>query len=174
MADLFVDAPPTVPKLPPVATAWVPFAALALMTREADSAHPLESGGIMMGYWAEPQREVVITDALLPGPRAVHRLDGFDPDSAHDAAQIRRLYEQSGHFHTYLGEWHSHPASGPWLSPLDQRTLGGIAAEQAATELISLMAVISEPPIRRLMIWRHVAASERMRVRAVPLEIEYY
>ncbi len=111
------------------------------MIAEAIDKAPLETGGVLMGYWADD--EVVITDATGPGPRAAHHRSMFTPDADFHKDEIARLYRASGRHHTYLGDWHSHPGGGVTLSRLDERTLRTIATAAAARTPNPIMVVIA-------------------------------
>jgi len=168
-------------ELPPIGTAWVAERVLDFLVGDAERMHPLESGGVLIGYWVQAEKEVVITDATGPGPRAIHDEDKCLPDDVYDAHEIAVRYEASGHLHTYLGDWHSHPQSGPSLSPRDQRTLRAIALQQAAVALVPLMAIIGqwdqESVSWGLMVWRFVpprSQAKKLGLWAVPLRIQRY
>lgn len=103
---------------------------------------PAETGGVVMGYWVS-DREVVITAATSAGPRATHREDGYEPDVDHDQLEIARIYHESGRLHTYLGDWHTHPGSGPGLSRRDRNTLRAIAVDAGARAPEPLMIIIA-------------------------------
>lgn len=102
---------------------------------------PQETGGVLMGYWVSPE-EVVVAHATSAGPNARHMRDGYEPDIAHDQVEIARIYESSGRLHTYLGDWHTHPATGPGMSRRDRRTLVGIAADPGARASAPLMVIV--------------------------------
>lgn len=72
------------------------------MVAEADRAFPLETGGVLLGYFVELGREVVVTHAVGPGPDAIHRRDGFLPDSGFHDETIADLYRASGRRIVYL------------------------------------------------------------------------
>lgn len=137
-----------------VGTAWLPRLVLQEMIDEADRAYPDETGGVLMGYWASPFDEVVVTHVIGPGPGAVHRRSKFVPDSAYQQEQITRHYERSRQLETYLGDWHTHPRSGARLSRIDRRTLWRIAAAPEARAPAPLMAVLSHKASWNLRIWR--------------------
>jgi len=107
---------------------------------------PAETGGIVMGYWVS-EKEVVITAATSAGPRAGHCEDRYDPDVEHDQAEIARIYAETGRLHTYLGDWHTHPDSGPGLSRRDRRTLRAIASDPGARAPTPLMVIVASTPI---------------------------
>lgn len=139
---------------------WVPSDVLESIVGEADRVAPLETGGVLLGYWSVVGQELVITAATGPGPRASHRPKGFDPDSEYHRLEIARLYAQSGRLHGYVGDWHTHPAGGYHPSRLDRRTLQRIARSPGARAPVPVMAILGEGPEGangwRLAIWRLV------------------
>jgi len=124
---------------------------------DAERAFPLETGGVLMGYWAEPYTEVVITHAIGPGPKAEHRRRGFIPDSEYQEAEIERIYSNSNRLSTYLGDWHTHPLASCYLSFKDKRTLHHIAVFPEARCDVPLMAVLGGGKEGEwlLEIWRY-------------------
>ena len=82
------------------------------MVEEARRCLPNETGGAFMGYWSDPNT-VVITDVIGPGPNAKHTRYSFHPDVEYHAAEIDRIYSQSGRINTYLGDWHTHRGVRP-------------------------------------------------------------
>lgn len=103
---------------------------------------PWETGGVLMGYWAEPLVEVVITNAIGPGPKAIHKEKGFAPDAEYQEKEIANIYEASGRLSTYLGDWHTHPRGSTRLSIRDKRTLRRIAVANNARCPVPIMAVL--------------------------------
>lgn len=140
----------------PLATAWVSRSAIDTMFSEADRTYPCETGGVLMGYWAVPYTEVVVTRAIGPGPHASHEQFSFIPDYQFHDLEIARVYETSGQLHTYLGDWHSHPASVAYVSKLDSRTLKTIAAFGPARAPVPLMAILGAGAPWELRIWKYV------------------
>jgi len=123
------------------ATAWLSKTAITAMLLDHVRHARAETGGVVMGYWVS-DREVVITAATSAGSRATHREDGYEPDVDHDQREIARIYQESGRLHTYLGDWHTHPDSGPGLSRRDRNTLRAIAADAGARAPEPLMVII--------------------------------
>jgi integrative and conjugative element protein (TIGR02256 family) len=97
--------------------------------------------------------EVVITEAVGPGLRAVHDLKGFLPDHEYQDAEIAKRYEASGRRISYLGDWHSHPGGTASLSRKDEKTLARIAREQAARAATPLMALLAGADPWTLAVW---------------------
>ena len=137
-----------------VGTAWISKASLDEMIAEAERVFPNETGGVLLGYWVHPLEEVVITAVVGPGPNAVHQGDRFVPDVRYQDEEIARHYSESGRLHTYLGDWHTHPRSEPWLSRQDRRTLWEIATHAEARAPVPLMAVLACGSPWTLEVWR--------------------
>ncbi len=138
----------------PLGLVWLPRAAVREMRHEANSKFPLETGGILMGYWARPLREVVITIAIGPGPNALHEPTRFAPDHDFQCAQIGNVYCASSRTETYLGDWHAHPFGGRSLSRSDQRTLRRIAQTPTARLRNPLMLLLAGEPLSwEITIW---------------------
>ena len=77
----------------PQTLVWLASSALASIATEHSRYSAVETGGLLVGYWANGA-EVVITDATGGGPLARHGPKAYVPDAAHDAAETARLYTQ--------------------------------------------------------------------------------
>ena len=124
-------------------TAWLQQAVLDALTAEADQHAPFETGGLILGHRHSPS-EIVITDAIGPGPSADHRRTGFDPDTTWQTAELARRYEQADRRLHYLGDWHTHPGGTTTLSRTDRRTLRAIARYPHARCEYPVMAVLAD------------------------------
>ena len=113
------------------------------MLAEAASRYPLETGGVLMGYWTENYKEVVVTAVTGPGPKAIHKTTSFAPDADFHETEISRLYNESGRVHTYLGDWHTHPNGTCYLSRKDRATLKRISRYKAARAPAPIMAILA-------------------------------
>jgi len=122
---------------------WLRQAALEFMTEEADAKAPLETGGVLIGYLAQPGNIPVILCASGPGPRALHGQAYYRPDHQHDEALISAFYEESGRRLIYLGDWHTHPAPVYNLSWRDRRTLKRIARCKSARISTPVMIILA-------------------------------
>ncbi len=122
------------------------------LEREASSRAPNESGGVLLGYWADPH-QVVVTNAVGPGPRASHTRTHFRPDYAYQENEIARVYTASGFRLTYLGDWHSHPGGAPHMSAKDRQTLKRIASFEPARAPKALLAILAGLDTWELSIW---------------------
>lgn len=131
---------------------WLSETALCLMASDGSACAPAETGGVLLGYWVD-DTEVVVTDAIGGGPAAVHLTTGFTPDAAYQEGRIAELYERSGRYHTYLGDWHTHPAGGLRLSRTDRRTARRIAREESARCPRPLMVLLADQSDWRVAAW---------------------
>lgn len=106
-----------------------------------------------MGYWAVPQRQIVIEHMIGPGPLAKHSLITFKPDTAWQKVKITEIYKISARYHTYLGDWHSHPYGSSDISILDIKTLKGISNYKRARAPYPVMGIITGVKKNELSIW---------------------
>lgn len=145
------------------------------MVDEAKAAWPNETGGVLLGYWVNRTDELVITHVVGPGPNARHGSRSFVPDGAYHEAEIARQYERSDRVIVYLGDWHSHPGSGPQLSRRDRHTLRVIARFEAARLAKPVMVVVGNRRGWTLAAWRYSSSRHRLLPRrAVPLVIRFF
>ena len=100
---------------------------LDLIKDEAESKTPLETGGLLIGYFSADDDQVVITNVVGPGPNAKHRRRTYKPDYSFHRKEISRIFHESEGLCTYLGDWHSHPNAPAYLSFLDKRALRNIS-----------------------------------------------
>jgi integrative and conjugative element protein (TIGR02256 family) len=151
---------------------WFSTEALDSISSDAARWFPSETGGILMGYWAHTT-EVVITACSVAGPLAQHSGSSYVPDAEYDLQVVASLYERSGRLHTYLGDWHSHPRHGAYLSTRDIDTLHGISRDANARAPVPLMLILAGGPRQwRTGIWcyRRFWGSKR----ALPMNIRHF
>ena len=151
-------------------TAWVATETRERMVAEARRRSPLETGGVLMGYWAEDESGVVIAEIVGPGPKAVHKRASFTPDHVYQEREIERIYKESGRRVTYLGDWHSHPDGPMMLSVVDRLTQLRIGLHQTARAPRALMAVIAGGRPWTLGVWQLVRR-KWWTSRCVPLDV---
>lgn len=122
---------------------------------------PMETGGLLLGYWAEDQ--AVVVEATTPGPDAGFAVDRYVPDGRWDEMQVAAVYERTGGLITYLGDWHSHPDGRRRLSALDRATIANISGDTSARAPRALMAIctVGEPPCVSFWVVREMALSRR-------------
>ncbi len=133
--------------------AWLSKPVQSFLVTEAKSKDSLETGGILMGYFAS-ENVPVILHATGPGPNAIHHHNYYLPDQKFDEAVIATVYEKSDREITYLGDWHTHPASFPELSGRDKRTLRRIARYKLARVEKPLMLLLSDKGCWDVLLWQ--------------------
>jgi integrative and conjugative element protein (TIGR02256 family) len=126
--------------------AWLPIAARDEIVDKAQRAGKVETGGILLGYWAANSTQPVICNIVGPGPKADHQPTRFRPDQGFHLKEIARAYRESNGSVRYLGDWHSHPQGTTELSARDVRTLGRISRYAAARVTTPLMLITAGPP----------------------------
>ncbi len=125
---------------------WLREPATTAILEDASKHYPLESGGILMGYWVDAEN-VVATYSLGPGPNAGHHFGSFKPDHEWQVNQVARYYKQLERMETYLGDWHSHPSAQlAHLSYRDRAVLYRIATHSAARAPTPIMAIVFGMP----------------------------
>jgi integrative and conjugative element protein (TIGR02256 family) len=141
---------PVQSKLIPSGTAWISSAVLNSLVEMANSSAPLETGGVLLGYWSESP---VVLDAVGPGPKARHDRFHFLPDQGYHEAEIARLYRESNCSLQYLGDWHSHPGQSGVMSKLDIQTLRRIANSRKARASRPIMLILAYGPDWKPVVW---------------------
>jgi integrative and conjugative element protein (TIGR02256 family) len=141
-------------RIPDEKVAWLHTSVLEFMTLEAEAKAPLETGGVLLGYFSQPGSVPVILYATGPGPHSIHQRYLYKPDSRFDESEIARLYALSGRRVAYLGDWHTHPGSACSLSERDRRTLRRIAICRAARVKTPVMLVLSLNGSWRPVVWQ--------------------
>ena len=157
--------------------AWIARGVERAIVEDARRWAPLETGGVLLGYWTDGHSAVVVKDAIHAGPEAVHRDLMFLPDTDYQEREIARRYELSGRVHTYLGDWHAHPGGGSSLSRLDLRTLRTIANSPEARASFPLMVVAYGGDPWRLSAWRWSPRRIGHSVlwsRALPVPVQFF
>lgn len=137
----------------PLRKVWIASDILALLSKEAQTHTPLETGGVLLGYWAESPSQPVVTHAVGPGPNAIHELNRFAPDYHFQETEIARLYNQSDCSLQYLGDWHSHPGAAGYLSEMDVTTLARIASAVRGDAPEALMVILTFGPEWTPVAW---------------------
>lgn len=125
---------------------WLPDDVRAQMIALGRTQHPLETGGMLLGY-ANPAH-VVVTTIIGPGPRARHSRHGFIPDAEYQQVALNAHFDCTEGKETYLGDWHTHPNGIARMSWLDKRTLTRIANETENLSVVPIMAILAGGPIQ--------------------------
>jgi integrative and conjugative element protein (TIGR02256 family) len=123
---------------------WLTEEAISELKREADERAPLETGGLLLGYWSSEfgRDEVLVQRITGPGPEAHHERACFYPDAAWQHRELADVYAASGRITTYLGDWHTHPGGRATPSGRDRKTARAIATSSAARAAQPLMLIL--------------------------------
>jgi integrative and conjugative element protein (TIGR02256 family) len=130
----------------PKMRAWLPSGILDSLISEADRQYPLETGGVLVGYWGNAD-DVIVTASVGPGPASVHDRYSYRHDHVWEASQIALHYELSGRSEVYIGDWHTHPnASSGSLSMTDRRSIRRVIKSREARVSRPLMGILFGAP----------------------------
>jgi integrative and conjugative element protein (TIGR02256 family) len=132
-------------------TAWIHQDVFNFLKDEASSKLPNETGGILMGYWSKPYKEVVITNATGPGPEAEHSAGFYKPDNQWQHEEAIKIYEK--YDVEYLGDWHSHPYPSDLLSWDDKQTLRTISRHKNGRVSSPIMLILHGKDEWMVTIW---------------------
>jgi integrative and conjugative element protein (TIGR02256 family) len=102
-------------------TVWIDRDAATHLIEAARALHPLETGGVLLG-WRDGGERIVV-DVIGPGPLALHGRHMFVPDHPWQVSRVRDAFAGSRGDLDYLGDWHSHPGGVAQMSTLDEKTL---------------------------------------------------
>jgi integrative and conjugative element protein (TIGR02256 family) len=149
-------------------TVWLPDWAREAMLDAAHGKRPAETGGVLLGYEAEDEDAIVVTQLVGPGPMARHLRTLFEPDGRWQEKEVARRYEESGRRLAYLGDWHSHPDGIAKPSRKDLRTARAIGSHDEARMPRPIMLIVASdregwrPSVFRLAGKKLVSAKLRI------------
>lgn len=129
-----------------LSTVRIGAAAVNTIIAETTEALPLETGGMLIGYWGPGTSEAVVLDVIGPGPAAMHTRAGFLPDGEWQQQQLEEVYHRSGRIHTFLGDWHSHPHGDASPSARDRQTARAVASEGEARTPHPITLILAVTP----------------------------
>ena len=118
-------------------TVWLSNEVAAAMQTFAHRYHPLEAGGVLLGWRDGSDR--IVTGLIGPGPHSLHGRHAFVPDHSWQVEQIRKAFGLTGGDLDYLGDWHSHPDWIALMSAIDDTTLVRIS-RKVVTPLMIIIA----------------------------------
>lgn len=120
---------------------WLPRGLLQQCVDEAAHWFPVETGGVLVGYWNA--QDAVVTGLIGAGPAAVREAYHFEPDQNWQLEEIALRYRASAGRETYLGDWHTHPnATSGSLSGTDRRVLRDIIEHPKAQAPEPIMMIV--------------------------------
>lgn len=135
-------------------TVFVASTAVDVMTAEARRCHPVETGGMLVGWADFEAGHLVVATIIGPGPNAEHHTWGFTPDGAWQQEQLDQIYLATDGRLSFVGDWHVHPAGGFGMSRRDRRTMAATVDEPDSRLAVALMGLLAqEDEHYRLGMW---------------------
>jgi integrative and conjugative element protein (TIGR02256 family) len=104
-----------------------PEARTNILRLAPESADECETGGILLGRGPSRHGLIDVLEAGDPGPKAERHADRFLRDLDHARALAERAWDRARAL--WVGEWHTHPKSGPEPSARDLVTYSEILAD---------------------------------------------
>ena len=92
-------------------------------------SHPLETGGVLTGYYNERHDTAIVTGVAGPPPDSRRQRTGFYRGTRGLRQMLLNLWRRSEY---YLGEWHYHPGGSALPSAADVRQMQDIAKDDDA------------------------------------------
>lgn len=123
--------------------------AMALIQEQALRKHPLETGGILVGYYSSNFRLATAVLATPPPPDSRHGPMHFERGTSGLHQLLAEAKKQTPSLH-YLGEWHTHPAYNAWASSPDIRQMNRFALWRQYGVKNPLLLVIGGVPPDKL------------------------
>lgn len=134
---------------------WIAGCQFEELETEAIEKSPLETGGVLLGYWGtDNQSDAIVTHIIGPGPKAIHCKTRFVPDHEFQLAQLSKIYEESGRQTQYLGDWHTHPGGTGYPSEQDRTTIFRIARCRTARVQRPIMLIVYGGPCWSAYAWQ--------------------
>lgn len=115
---------------------WLSNVVTRSLVGEASNKHPLETGGVLLGWRTDDG--AVVAGMLGPGPRAMHGRHAFLPDHRWQIEEIQNVFSKTSGDLNYLGDWHTHPNGVAAMSNLDRSTLRRIC-RRAPNALMTIL-----------------------------------
>ena len=123
----------------------------------------VETGGILLGTWDHSRAEVFISEMIGPGPEAVHERTRFVPDAAYQESELSKRFHADPQRNNYLGDWHTHPFGGAYVSYQDRLTLMSIAAHHEARVPAPVMLILAGIQGWTPKLWRYKSADPQIK-----------
>lgn len=127
--------------------------AAATIAAHAESAGPVETGGLLLGWRRRDLDVIVVTEATGPGRNARRSRFGLVLDVQDLQAVVDQAWERSEETVTYLGDWHLHHEAEPRPSPIDRRSVREVSEDARIGVSQPLLMIIGEPPDGHWRAW---------------------
>jgi len=100
-----------------------------IISEEVKKSGEVETGGILIGFETE-DKDIIVLQASGPGPKAVMTKTIFEKDIEYCQQHLEEASREFGIRGLYVGEWHFHPFGTNHPSPLDIKSMFGIAHQE--------------------------------------------
>ncbi len=114
---------------------------LKKLCKQGIKYYPTEFGGLLVGYYADDNKTVVISETVLPTEFKSSRVS-FERGSKGLKKVLERLYKQNPSL-IYVGEWHTHPDSPALPSGTDMYALREIVNHEGVFINNPILLIIS-------------------------------
>ena len=100
---------------------------------KAKEMTPLETGGILIGYYDKECKYAIVTD--------IHHIPGNEERSyIRDADIMMKILERVSKYSRgeeyYIGEWHTHPGDNPDPTDIDDKTMFDISESDSPNPIL--------------------------------------
>lgn len=114
---------------------------LKKLCKQGIKYYPNEFGGLLVGYYVDDNKTVVITETVLPAEFKSSRFS-FERGSKGLKKILEDLYKQSPSL-IYVGEWHTHPDNPAVPSRTDMNALQEIVTHEGVFINNPILLIIS-------------------------------
>lgn len=104
----------------------------------------IESGGIIAGTLLPAEKKIIVTDITEPQKKDIRNIFAFKRSEFGHQEIMDRLWEDSQHKKTYLGEWHTHNQRIPQPSHIDRRNWIKISQRKQNSEWLFFVIIGTE------------------------------
>lgn len=106
---------------------------------------PVETGGVLLGFFDMPRKRIYVADALPAPPDSAEEIDGYVRGVSGLQARLAEIEEITAGNLGYVGEWHSHPdGCKTSMSSEDLELLIWLSRRLAVGGRPSLMLIVGE------------------------------
>lgn len=104
----------------------------------------VESGGILAGTLLPAEKRILVTDITEPQKKDIRSNFTFRRSEFGHQETMDRLWEESQHKKTYLGEWHTHNQRIPQPSCVDRRNWMKISQRKQNSDWLFFVIIGTE------------------------------
>lgn len=110
------------------------------LVEKGKSHYPNEFGGFLVGYYADDNKHLYITDTILPKSFKASKYD-FERSTKGIEKKLDTYYKETPQ-KFYVGEWHTHPDNSPILSLTDSSAINAIITNKKACLVNPVLLII--------------------------------